>query len=159
MMNELGLAYLDTGHYKEGIVLYRDLLSRDSGDKSCFYQGQITTASSAINSGDKEAIRKEMDSQVRVYNDFVKERHADDAKRQCANKTAELLSETAMSWHLEAVGSGGVRGTNDKKTMSLAAQLYEKVVGNFKQEQFAKFEFPRIVKDDWPSIPKIKYAM
>ena len=48
MLNELGLAYLDTGHYKEGIVLYRDLLSRDPGAKGCFYQGQITTASSAI---------------------------------------------------------------------------------------------------------------
>src|SRR5687767_1106566 len=33
MLNELGLAYLDTGHYKEGIVLYRDLLSRDPGAK------------------------------------------------------------------------------------------------------------------------------
>ena len=159
MMNELGLAYLDTGHYKEGIVLYRDLLSRDSGEKSCFYQGQITTASSAINSGDKEAIRKEMDSQVRVYNDFVKEKHTDESKRACANKTAELLSETAMSWHLEAVGSGGVRGTGDKKTMDLAAYLYKKVADSFTSEDFTKFEFPRIVKADWPTMYKIKYAM
>ena len=35
--------------------------------------------------------------------------------------TAELLAETAMAWHLEAVGSGGVRGTGDQKTMALAA--------------------------------------
>jgi tetratricopeptide (TPR) repeat protein len=159
MMNELGLAYLDTGHYKEGIVLYRDLLSRDGGDKSCFYQGQITTASSAINSGDKEAIKKEMDNQVRVYNEFIKDKHADPAKLQCANKTAELLAETAMSWHLEAVGSGGVRGTGDKKTMDLAAYLYKKVADNFTSGDFAKFEFPRIVKSDWPTMYKIKYAM
>jgi len=159
MMNELGLAYLDTGHYKEGIVLYRDLLSRDAGDKSCFYQGQITTASSAINSGDKEAIKKEMDNQVRVYNEFVKDKHSDPAKLQCANKTAELLAETAMSWHLEAVGSGGVRGTGDKKTMDLAAYLYKKVADNFTSGDFAKFEFPRIVKSDWPTMYKIKYAM
>src|SRR6187549_1780872 len=159
MMNELGLAYLDTGHYKEGIVLYRDLLSRDGGDKSCFYQGQITTASSAINSGDKEAIKKEMDSQVRVYNEFVKDKHPDPAKLQCANKTAELLAETAMSWHLEAVGSGGVRGTGDKKTMDLAAYLYKKVADNFTSADFAKFQFPRIMKDDWPTMYKIKYAM
>ena len=159
MENELGLAYLDTGHYKEGIVLYRDLLSRDQGDKSCFYQGQITTASSAINSGDKEAIKKEMDAQVRVYNDFVKEKHADASKLQCANKTAELLAETAMSWHLEAVGSGGVRGTGDKKTMDLAAYLYKKVADSFSSADFAKFEFPRIVKTDWPTMYKIKYAM
>jgi hypothetical protein len=43
--------------------------------------------------------------------------HPEDAKLKCANVTAELLSETAMAWHLEAVGSGGVRGTGDKKTM------------------------------------------
>ena len=43
--------------------------------------------------------------------------------------------------------------------MQLAAQLYDKVVTNFKQEQFAKFEFPRIIKEDWPNIFKIKYAM
>ena len=36
-----------------------------------------------------------------------------------------------MAWHLEAVGSGGVRGTGDKKTMELAAYLYKKVVDNF----------------------------
>ncbi|MEO8903931.1 MAG: tetratricopeptide repeat protein, partial [Polyangiaceae bacterium] len=159
MMNDLGLAYLDTGHYKEGIVLYRDLLSRDQGDKSCFYQGQITTASSALNSGDKEAIRKEMDSQVRVYNDYVKDKHTEEGKHQCANKTAELLSETAMSWHLEAVGSGGVRGTGDKKTMDLAAYLYKKVADNFTSEDFTKFTFPRILKADWPTMYKIKYAM
>ncbi len=64
-----------------------------------------------------------------------------------------------MAWHLEAVGSGGVRGTGDKKTMVLAAQLYDIVVKTFKQEDFAKFEFPRIVKEDWPTIFKIKYAM
>src|SRR6478735_2457477 len=73
--------------------------------------------------------------------------------------TAKLLAETAMSWHLEAVGSGGVRGTGDKKTMDLAAYLYKKVADNFTSADFAKFEFPRIVKTDWPTMYKIKYAM
>ena len=45
-------------------------------------------------------------------------------------------------WHLEAVGSGGVRGTGDKKTMDLAAYLYKKVVENFTPEDFAKFAVP-----------------
>jgi hypothetical protein len=60
---------------------------------------------------------------------------------------------------LEAVGSGGVRGTGDQKTMTLAAYLYKKVIDNFTAADFAKFEFPRIVKEDWPNIRKIKYAM
>src|SRR5690606_35835403 len=32
-------------------------------------------------------------------------------------------------------------------------------VTNFTSEQFRQFKFPRIVKEDWPSIAKIKYAM
>jgi hypothetical protein len=159
MLNELGLAYLDTGHYKEAIVLYRDLQSRDAGAKNCFYQGQITTATQALMSGDKEAVRKEMDTQVRVFGEFTKGGNPDKEKFECANKTAELLAETAMSWHLEAVGTGGVRGTGDKKTMDLAAYLYKKVADNFTSADFAKFQFPRIVKDDWPTMYKIKYAM
>ncbi len=159
MLNDLGVAYLDTGHYKEGIVLYRDLLSRDPGAKGCFYQGQITTATQALMSGDKEAVRKELDQQVRIFNDFVKGGSPEKDKGECANKTAELLSETAMSWHLEAVGTGGVRGTGDKKTMDLAAYLYKKVADNFTSVDFGKFQFPRIMKDDWPTMYKIKYAM
>ncbi|HLV65442.1 MAG TPA: tetratricopeptide repeat protein [Polyangiaceae bacterium] len=159
MLNELGLAYLDTGHYREAITLYRDLMSRDAGSRSCFYQGQVSAATQAIYSGDKEAIRKELDQQLRVRNDFVKAGHPEKDKLECSNKTAELLAETAMSWHLEAVGSGGVRGTGDKKTMDLAAYLYKKVTENFTAEDFAKFQFPRIVKEDWPTMYKIRYAM
>ena len=64
-----------------------------------------------------------------------------------------------MAWHLEAVGSGGQRGTGDPKTMALAASLYKKVVDTWKQDEFVTFQFPRIVKEDWPNIYKIKYAM
>jgi tetratricopeptide (TPR) repeat protein len=159
MLNELGMAYLDTGHYPEGVALYQDLMSRDKGDRYCHYQTQITTAISAMKSSDKEAIRKEMDKQVDNRNAFIKDKHSDKSKLECSNRTAELLAETAMSWHLEAVGSGGVRGTGDKKTMDLAAYLYKKVADTFKSEDFAKFEFPRIVKEDWPTMYKVKYAM
>ncbi len=159
MMNELGFAYLDTGHYPEGIELYRDLMNRDKGDRFCHYQTQVTGATSAMKSSDKEAIRKEMDEQIKVRTQFGKDKHSDKSKQECSNRSAELLAETAMSWHLEAVGSGGVRGTGDKKTMDLAAYLYGKVAQNFTTEDFSKFEFPRIVKADWPSMYKIKYAM
>jgi len=159
MMDDLGQNYLDTGHYKEGIELYRDLMARDKGDRYCKYQGHITEATLAMKSGNKAGIKDELDRMLEVHNKFVSEGHPDDMKLKCANSTAGLLTETAMAWHLEAVGSGGVRGTGDKNTMTLAALLYEKVVGAFKQDQFAKFEFPRIIKEDWPSISKIKYAM
>ncbi len=159
MMRDLGHAYLDTGHYPEGIGLYQQLLSRDRGEYWCSYQSQITAAVQASKSGDKEAIVKELDNQIAAMKDFRKMSVPDKAKLECDNETAGFLAETGMSWHLEAVGTGGVRGTGDEKTMDLAADLYKRVVDNFTADDFAKYEFPRIVKEDWPTIYKIKYAM
>jgi tetratricopeptide (TPR) repeat protein len=159
MMDDLGQNYLDTGHYPEAIALYHDLMSRDRGENFCRYQASVTQATLAMKSGNKDSIKIELDRQVEVYNAFNKQNHAEDVKQKCANVTAELVAETGMAWHLEAVGSGGVRGTGDQKTMTLSAYLYKKVIDNFTAQQFSKFEFPRILKDDWPTIYKIKYAM
>src|SRR4051812_45543543 len=159
MMDDLGQNYLDTGHYPEAVALYHDLMSRDKGDKFCEYQAHVTQATMAMKSGNKDQIKTELDRQVEVYNAFSKAKHPDESEQKCANMTAELIAETGMAWHLEAVGSGGVRGTGDQKTMTLAAYLYKKVIDNFTQADFSKFEFPRIVKEDWPNIRKIKYAM
>ena len=159
MLNDLGLAYVDTGHYNEGIALFRDLMVRDKGERLCSYQTQISHAVQALKANDKGAIRKELDNQVSVRSKFAKGKYPDEAKFQCDNRTAELLSETAMSWHLEAVGTGGTRGTSDKKTMSLASYLYQKVVDNFTQAEFEGYKFPRIAKSDWPNIYKVRYAM
>ena len=159
IMDDLGQNYLDTGHYPEGIALYTDLMARDRGPKYCVYQGHISEATLAMKSGNKDLIIGELKKQLDVHAQFNKGSWPEDNKLKCSNITADLLTETAMAWHLEAVGSGGVRGTGDKKTMALAAQLYADVVANFKQDDFTKFDFPRIVKEDWPTIFKIKYAM
>src|SRR5205823_14580756 len=105
------------------------------------------------------AIVEELNKQIATYGDFQKSSHGNEIKLECGNTTASLVTETAMAWHLEAVGSGGVRGTGDAKTMELAARLYQIVIDSFTPEQFGQFTFPRIVKEDWPSISKIKYAM
>lgn len=159
MMRDLGFAYLDTGHYPEAIGLYKQLLSRDRGEHWCGYQIQITKAVQASKSGDKEAIVRELDQQISAMKTFAKMSAPEKAKLACDNETAGLLAESAMSWHLEAVGTGGVRGTGDQKTMDLAADTYKRVVDNFSEEDFKSYKFPRIVKSDWPTIYKIKYAM
>src|SRR5262245_47445807 len=159
MMDDLGTNYLDTSHYPEAIALYHDLISHDRGDNFCRYQSHVTQATMAMKSGNKDQIKTELDRQIEVYNAFAKAKHPAESELKCANLTAELVDETGMAWHLEAVGSGGVRGTGDQKTMTLAAYLYKKVIDNFSPQEFAKFEFPRIVKEDWPTIFKIKYAM
>jgi tetratricopeptide (TPR) repeat protein len=159
MLNDLGNSYLDTGHYEDAIVLYHDLMSRDKGDRFCVYQTKVSQAVQAMKTSDKVTVIKEFDNQIRVRKQFLTESHAEKAKHQCSNDTAELLAETGMSWHLEAVGTGGVRGTGSQDTMDKAALLYRKVTENFKADDFATFEFPRIVKEDWPTLYKIKYAM
>ena len=160
MMDDLGQNYLDTGHYPEAIALYKDLKVRDSGsDKSCEYQSRITEATMAMKSGDKVAIVNELNNQFKTYAQFKQENHKDDAKQKCANRTAALSTETAMAWHLEAVGSPGQRGTGDPRTMDLASLLYKKVGDTWSAAEFTKFEFPRLVKEDWPTIYKIKYNM
>lgn len=160
MMDDLGNNYLDTGHYPEGIQLYKDLMNRDkSGDKSCLYQSHITEATMAMKSNNKDAIKNEVDNQVKLYKDFAAGGHSAESKQECANKTASITAETAMAWHLEAAGTGTQRGTNDPKTKTLAAYLYKKVVDTFDAKQFATFTFPRLVKEDWPSLYKIKYNM
>ncbi|MFO0663832.1 MAG: tetratricopeptide repeat protein, partial [Polyangiaceae bacterium] len=61
MMDDLGMNYLDTGHYPEAIELYKDLMNRDtSGSKTCVYQAHITEAVMAMKSNNKEAIRNEL---------------------------------------------------------------------------------------------------
>jgi hypothetical protein len=157
LMGDLGQGYLDVGHFKEGIELYQDLLKRDRGPKSCAYQGHVTEAVLALKTGDKAAAKAELDRQLQLEQRFAREAQPDDAKLACKNLTASLAVETAMIWHLEAVGSGNVRGTMAEGTMTLAADLYDKVLAQFTAAEFGRFEFPRLVKEDWPS--RLKVAM
>lgn len=159
MMDDLGNNYLDTGHYPEAIQLYKDLIVRDKEGSLCVYQSHITEATMAMKSNNKDLIVKEIDNQVKLYSQYKNGSASAEKKQECANKTAALATETGMAWHLEAVGSSGQRGTGDTKTMALAAQLYKKVVDTWDAKEFSTFEFPRIVKADWPNIYKIKYAM
>ncbi len=159
MMDNLGLNYLDTGHYPEAVALYEDLQGRDKGDNNCKYQAHIVQATMAMKGGgNKAAIRGKLDDMVKRAKSFKAESHSDESKVQCSNATVELLFETAASWQIEAQGSGGVRGTGDKNTMKLAADVYNFITENYTKDDFAKFEFPKIVKEDWPSLFKIKYA-
>ena len=159
MMELLGTTLLDTGHYDEAIILYRDLIKRNPGDNWCNYQAAISKCVMAKEGGNKPNIVTALKEQLDSYHKYTKETHKGDLQLDCANQTAELMTETAMAWHLEAVGSGGVRGTGDTKTMSFADELYNLVLQNFTLDQFKQFKFPRIVKEDWPTVPKIRYAM
>jgi tetratricopeptide (TPR) repeat protein len=159
MMGELGQAYLDTGHYKEAIGLYKDLMSRDPGPRACGYQAHVTEAVLAMKAGDKDAIKGELTRLLDVARKIDAGAAPEDLKLACSNATASLVLESAMAFHLEAVGSGDVRGTADKKTTDLAAELYQRAIRSFSREQFERFQFPRIVKEDWPTRIRVQYAL
>jgi TolA-binding protein len=158
LMGELGQSYLDVGRFHDGIELYQDLLRRDRGDRSCEYQAHVTEATLALKTGDKAAAKSELDRLLLLEQRFRGEAHPDEAKATCASLTAAHAVETAMIWHLEAVGSGNVRGTGSAETMAATADLYDRVVKQFSAAQFARFEFPRVVKQDWPTLLKVKAA-
>jgi TolA-binding protein len=157
MMEDLGQALMDTGHYDEARVLYRDLKKRNGGAKSCIYQTRITKATLALAGGKKEPVEDVLADQLAEYLNNRDGGYGDKTRLRCANHTASLIAETAMAWHIEAVGSGGVRGTGDEATMDAAAKLYAMVDENFTGEQFAAFRFPRIVKEDWPTLASLRY--
>jgi len=159
MMDNLGLNYLDTGHYAEAITLYEDLLRRDKGDQSCTYQARVVQATMSLKGGgDKATIRDKLGELARQAAAFRAGSHGDEAKNRCGGAAVELLYETAVAWQLEAQGSGGVRGTGDRNTMKLAAESYSLITEHFTKEDLAKFEFPRLNKEDWPTLSKIKLA-
>lgn len=160
MLADLGASYLDTGHYPEGIVVFKELMTRDRGGRSCAYQVHVTEAVMAMKASDKDAIKGELDAQIRLAEAFrASSAYTAEQKQACSSKSASLAIETAMAWHLEAVGSQGQRGTSDAKTMKLAAQLYERAASTWSAKEIASFEFPRIVKEDWPTLFRIKYAL
>jgi len=158
MMEALGRVMMDTGHYPDAITLYRDLLTRNGGARSCTYQGQVVKATMAHHSGKKGPVLAALQDQLAAYQAASEASYPATTRLRCANLTAALLSETAMAWHIEAVGSGGVKGTDDPRTKAAAAQLYQWVSDHFTAAQFASFTFPRIVKEDWPSLASLRYA-
>ncbi len=158
MMEDLGQTLADTGMYPHAIALYSDLIKRNSAGNTCSYQAQISSATMAHKSGKKKPILRALETQIKRYKSFSKENHSAKQKKACANITAALLSETAMAWHIEAVGSGGVRGTNDPNTMAASEKLYRHAIDNFDAAQYKSFKFPRLVKEDWPNPAKLNYA-
>ena len=159
MMNDLGTAYLDTGHYPDAITVFRDLIARDRVGDTCSYQAHVTEAVMATKAADKDTIVQELDRQLKVASAFGASGHDEKQKHACAEKTAALVIETAMAWHLEGVGTPGQRGTNDAKTLNGAARLYERALATWTKNDLASFAYPRLIREDWPTAMSLKYAL
>jgi len=155
MVERLGQALMDTGQHAEAVALYRQLLTHGPEARSCRYRSAIAKATRAAHPADVRRVVKVLLELADDHDDATS-----DATEQkaCANLTASLLTETAMGWHIEAVGTGGVKGTDNPETMEAADQLYARVSQSFSASDFASFTFPHLVKEDWPTLASVRYA-
>lgn len=155
MVERLGQTLMDTGQHGEAIALYRDLVRRGPDARSCRYRAAIAKATRAAHPADERRVVKVL---LELADDHDDPSSDADEQKHCANTTAALLTETAMGWHIEAVGTGGVRGTDRPETMEAADRLYRRVSATFSASDFASFTFPHLVKEDWPTLARVRYA-
>jgi hypothetical protein len=123
MLDDLGTLYLDTGHFDDAVVVYRDLKTRDHGPKGCTYQGHIAEAILAQKPFG-EGLMRELLALV---------------NGKCGNVAAEVVVEAAIA-----------RGD---------PSIFEMLLAAFKPAELAGFQFRRLEKEDWPTAPRIKYAL
>ncbi|MFO0693535.1 MAG: tetratricopeptide repeat protein [Polyangiales bacterium] len=154
MLESLAELYFDTGQWDKTIATYHRLMAEaPQSDKLCGWEGKITNA--VLNQGNKNNTVQELARLTRVYETFVGETHPDTAKNECKAATAAVLFTLATQWHVEAVGTEDHPGTNDRATMTQAADLYQMLLAQFPDME--NLEYPEIRREDWPSKYKVAY--
>jgi tetratricopeptide (TPR) repeat protein len=154
MLESLAELYYDTGDWQSTSQVYHRLMSeKPDSDKLCYWQSRVANAELA--SGDKKRGVTEVHRLVDVFEAFTQSSRGDDAKKQCKQSAASTLVDLATAWHREAIGTDTQPGTNDKKTMEYAAQMYRLLLEKFPDME--KMEFAAIDKRDWPTEYRISY--
>ncbi|MCX7807085.1 MAG: tetratricopeptide repeat protein, partial [Deltaproteobacteria bacterium] len=156
MLESLAELYFDTGHWNDAIQVYHTMMAeKPQSDRICYWQSKVTNA--VISSRPKPDQLTEVQRLVDLEQSFrTSGRHTAEAIKQCRQLTSQILFELAVAWHREAVGSGPDQpGTNDRRTMQLAASLYELAIKNFPDME--ELEFPEIRREDWPTLYKVSY--
>ena len=160
MMDDLGHELPRHRSLPRSHRLYHDLMGRDRGDKLLRLPGHITEATHGHEVRQQGASsRPSSTASSRSTTSSPRPSTPTKRKLECANRTAELLAETAMAGTSRPSARAACAAPATRRRWRSPRYLYKKVVDNFTPDEFAKFEFPRIVKEDWPTIYKIKYAM
>jgi hypothetical protein len=124
--------------------------------EACLRGAEALEAELTARGGDKEQVKHTLDEQLADYRRF--DGHSKEETRRCANATAAVLVETAMSWQREVFGSGGRRGTGDPETMELTVDLLREVTSTFPSAELATFRFPHLAQSSVTPF-KLKYAL
>lgn len=154
MLENLAELYYDTGEWASTVQVYHRLMSEQPGSgKLCYWQSRVTNAS--LSAGDKKKGVTEVQRLVDVFDSYKTSDHKEDDKKNCKQAAAGTLVDLATAWHREAIGTDTQPGTNDRKTMELAATLYRLLLEKF--PDMGTLEFPQIDKRDWPNEYRVSY--
>lgn len=155
MLESLGELYFDTGQWPETIQIYHTLMAeRPSSDRLCYWQSRVTNA--IVSSRPKAEQVTEIQRLVDMETAFRGAgSHPAQAVTECRQVTAQVLFELAVAWHREAIGTEQQPGTNDRRTMQQATDLYELAVQHFPDME--QLEFPDISREDWPTLYRVSY--
>jgi tetratricopeptide (TPR) repeat protein len=154
MLESLAELYYDTGDWPATTQVYHRLMSEaPDSPKLCYWQSRVTNAELA--SGDKKKGVTEVQRLVDVWESTSSSGKPEDVKKQCKQYAASTLVDLATAWHREAIGTENQPGTNDRRTMELASQMYRLLLQKF--PDMSTMEFPEIDKRDWPTEYRISY--
>lgn len=132
MMRALAEALKDTGQHAAVIATLEQLLRHDDdGSSSCRYRADIARSTIASEPDRKDLAMTALRALRKARIELLATDKGSDAARACTQVSAERFTDTAMAWHIEAVGSAGTRGTGASGTMDSAAELYGWVVTDF----------------------------
>ncbi|MBN8611380.1 MAG: tetratricopeptide repeat protein [Deltaproteobacteria bacterium] len=154
MLESLASLYVDTGQWPESIATHHLLMAEaPSSDHLCAWQTHVTEA--VIASRPKPEQRTEIERLLDVQTRFTTGTHPVADVTACRTSVARVTYETAVAWHREAVGTDSQPGTRDRRTMTLAASLYDLALSI---PDLASIEMPGIDREDWPTPARVAYA-
>ncbi|MBX7191534.1 MAG: tetratricopeptide repeat protein [Sandaracinaceae bacterium] len=155
MLESLAELYFDTGQWPETIQIYHTLMAeRPQSDRLCYWQSRVTNA--IVSSRPKAEQVTEIQRLVDMETAFrTAGSHPQQSITECRQATAQVLFELSVAWHREAIGTDEQPGTNDRRTMQQATDLYELAIEHFPDME--QLEFPDISRDDWPTLYRVSY--
>lgn len=146
---QLAERFHERGKHAEEAVVYRSLVAETRGPAACAQQARLTRALIEANA-EKAGIAKE----VRAALDLA----AKSRGEACDTHATEAAVLAADAWKREALGDGAKRGTADKATITLALELYDRVLEAHSGEALSTMHFENLPPESWPTPYELKLA-
>jgi tetratricopeptide (TPR) repeat protein len=157
MMYALGDTYVETGHYGEGIDVFSELVKGERGSFQCLLQFRVAHTTLVLPSAGRERSVGELERLLAIRNETMRSQEGKPKDRaSCSSLTGMLLVVEAIRLHAESLGGGGRPGTNDRDTMTAAADLYGKVLATYSAEEIDELDFGEGDESTRPTAARLR---